>query len=225
MVIIIIHELGHIITSVFFHYSVNKITLYPFGGVTNIEKPINTPLVKELIIAISGIVFQLLLWLILIFLYEKQIITTLTWMTFNRYNFLIIIFNFLPIISLDGYIIFRTLLEFFFPVRLSNFITFNIALITIIIFTLSNIIFEWHNYLIISYLLWQTIKGLKERYIYEEKFYIERYLNSYSFTKNKIITKANKMYKDHYHYLYKESKLFSEKEFLAKRFDKNRVIC
>ena len=56
--IIIIHEIGHYITAKITGLNPIKITIYPYGGITKLNHLINTSTNKELIVAISGIIFQ-----------------------------------------------------------------------------------------------------------------------------------------------------------------------
>ena len=61
--IIIIHELGHYTIAKIIGLNPTKIIIYPFGGITKTVHPINTPIIKELVVSVSGIIFQLLLFL------------------------------------------------------------------------------------------------------------------------------------------------------------------
>ena len=56
--IIIIHELGHYIIAKLLKLNPQKMVIYPFGGITKMDNPVNTSTNKELIVAISGIMFQ-----------------------------------------------------------------------------------------------------------------------------------------------------------------------
>ena len=56
--LIIIHEFGHVITATIYKYRIKKITIYPYGGITEFDTLVNTKIEKDLLIAISGIIFQ-----------------------------------------------------------------------------------------------------------------------------------------------------------------------
>lgn len=47
--LIIIHELGHVIMAIIMRYKVNKIIIYPYGGITNIDTRINTKIENDYI--------------------------------------------------------------------------------------------------------------------------------------------------------------------------------
>ena len=147
--IVIFHELGHILFIKLFNYKIVSINIYPFGGITKINKDINTPVNKELIIAAAGVIFQLLLFIIIIILpisnYNKSL--------FYKYNLSILIFNLLPIIPLDGSIILNSLLNKIFSYKLSYYIYLIISLITLILYILTNYWLSLNNYLIVGLFL------------------------------------------------------------------------
>ena len=93
--IIIVHESGHVITSKLLGYNIISVNIYPFGGITKIDKPLNSSIKKDMLIAISGVLMQLLL-----FLFIKD-------PTNRNYNLTIILFNLLPLIPPgDNYLFF-----------------------------------------------------------------------------------------------------------------------
>ena len=136
--LIIIHELGHYITSIIFKYKVDKIIIYPYGGVTKLNTIINTNITKDLLVAVSGIIFQTLYFIIIFFLYKNNIIREYTYNLFLLYHKSMLIFNLLPILPLDGGKILNLILSKIISFNLSNKLTIYISLITIIIFLQSN---------------------------------------------------------------------------------------
>ena len=50
--LLLIHELGHAITGIILGYKLDKITFYPYGGITLLKYPLNISLKKELLILI-----------------------------------------------------------------------------------------------------------------------------------------------------------------------------
>ena len=69
--LIIVHELGHLIMSRLFKYKVDKIIIYPYGGLTKLDTIINTNICKDLLVAISGVIAQSVYFLIIYFLEIK----------------------------------------------------------------------------------------------------------------------------------------------------------
>ena len=211
--------MGHVFFIKLFGYEISSITIYPFGGITKVNKDINTPLNKEIIIALGGIFFQIILFLI-VFLLP---LTTLTKEIFYTYNITIMLFNMLPIIPLDGSVLASSILAKFASFKSSYLINFFISLITLIVFLSYNVTSSLNNYLIISFLVFKMYEYLKNyRYIYN-RFLLERYLKNYSFP-NISSRKGNLsiLKKDTYQYFIENGRVKSEKIKLKERFDINK---
>ena len=100
--IIIIHELGHYTIAKLNKLNVEKIIIYPYGGLVKMNIPVNTPIKKELYVAISGIIFQTIYFIIITIMYTQGIIRDYIYNLFTIYNKSILMFNILPIHPLDG---------------------------------------------------------------------------------------------------------------------------
>lgn len=215
--IVIFHELGHILFIKLFNYKIVSINIYPFGGITKINKDINTPVNKELIIAAAGVIFQLLLFIIIIILpisnYNKSL--------FYKYNLSILIFNLLPIIPLDGSIILNSLLNKIFSYKLSYYIYLIISFITLILYILTNYWLSLNNYLIVSLFVVKTYYAYKNYNYIFNKFLLERYLNKYEF--KYLSTREGNLdilKLDTYQYFKEKEKVVGEAKKLQERFDK-----
>lgn len=200
MIIILMHEAGHIMTSCFFKWKIKKIMILPFGGLTIFNEKINKPLYQEFIISIMGIIFQI------IFLFP-----------FNKYyNYLIIIFNLLPIYPLDGSKILNILLNKITNFKNSYLYTLYISYITLLIIVFMIIIHkDLILFIIFLPLLFNLNKTYKKRKAYINKFYLERYLYDFNFKKKKIINNVFDMKRDYKHYFILKNKKVVEKEFLT----------
>ena len=220
--IVIIHELGHFFIIKILKYKIVKIDIYPMGGVTTINKKINTKISHELIIAIFGIIFQIILGLIFLMLFKNGLISNNTYEIFNNYNKTIIFFNMLPIIPLDGYIFLRSIWELIFPYKKSFYISFIISIISIILFITYNQIYSLNNYLIISFLIYKIVTVYKDFKYEYYRFLLERYLYNFNYKNIKYENhkKLDLLKKDTYHYFKTNNTYISEKKILAKKFDK-----
>lgn len=209
MIIILIHELGHITTAIMYKWKIEEVIILPFGGITKFQELINKPIYQEFIIAIMGIVFQLL------FCYNLS----------KQYNFLIILFNLLPIYPLDGSKILNLLMNklsnfkfsYLFTIFVSYFFLFFLFFITIMFRDLLFLMTLFSLFL-------QLNKIYKNKEIYINKFYLERYLYSISFKRSKIIKNINQMKRDYIHIFNYLGKYLTEKEILGKLFDKQRNL-
>ncbi len=209
--IVLFHELGHVFFIKLFKYKIKDITIYPFGGITHIDKKINTPLNQELLIALGGILFQIILYLIPL--------NGLTKSYFIKYNTSILLFNLLPIIPLDGSIILNTLLNKIFSFVKSYYLYLIISIISIGGYLYFNYTYSLNNYFIISLFIIKTYEAYKNyQYIYY-RFLLERYLYDYHFKYLSTKKGSLKILKrDTYQYFKEDHNIISEKKKLNNYF-------
>ncbi|MBR1718780.1 MAG: hypothetical protein IJ715_05880 [Bacilli bacterium] len=204
--IIIFHETGHIIASILFNWKIDRVILLPFGGITIFNEYINRPLKEEFIIAITGPLFQSILFLI-----DNNL--------FRTYNLYLLIFNLIPIIPLDGSKILNIFLNKFLPFKMSHIVSIIISFIS-----LSLIFFIKFNLIIYIALIILFIKSFKEliehNYLFN-KFLLERYMNNFKFYKSKIVSDKIYMKRDYKHLFKINNKYIEESVFLLKLFDKS----
>ena len=218
--IVIFHELGHILIIKLLGYKILRVDIYPSGGVTKIDKKINTKISHDLLIASFGVFFQILLYLIFYFLYSFSFIRSSTYELFLTYNTTILIFNLLPIIPLDGYQFLRCIWEILFPFKKAFKISFVISLVSVLLFVTYNQIFSLNNYLIVSFLIYKIIYEYRNFKYQNTRFQLERYLNDFPYSKIKNEKKVDLalLKKDTYHYFKKDNTYLSEKKILEKKY-------
>ncbi|MBQ8192931.1 MAG: hypothetical protein IJZ46_02540 [Bacilli bacterium] len=219
--LILIHETGHFLTSIIFKYKVDKIIIYPYGGITKLNTMINTNIGKDLLIAISGTIVQSIYFIIIIILFNSGIIREYIYNLFLLYHNSMLLFNLLPVLPLDGSKIISLILAKFLNFNLANNLTVFISLITIIILLISKVYENNYSLLLSLGILMQNIyKFYKEiSYIYN-RFLLERYLYNFNYKKNKVINNKDKMYKNRIHFFYKNGIIQDEKAYLKDFFNK-----
>ena len=216
MLLILVHELGHIMVSTFLKWNIDKVIILPLGAFTEFNEPLNRPLIEEFLIAISGVVFQFIFFLLV-----KNIID---YKYFNFINYFIIIFNLLPIYPLDGSKILNVILNVFTSYNSSMIITCIISYISIF---LTAILFFKINKIIILVLFLLFIDVYKldnQRRMLFNKFLLERYLNNYNFKHEKIIKNPKNMKREYRHIFNIDGKYITEKKFLNKMFDFKSIL-
>ena len=220
--IIIVHELGHYIMAKINGLTPEKIIIYPFGGITKMNNLINTQISKELVVAISGILFQSIYYLIILFLYKNNIIREYIFNLYKTYHYSILFFNILPIHPLDGSIILNLLLSYFIPYKITMKLNIIISIITsLIIIKINYYKFNYTTILIISIIIDNILKYYKNiNYIFN-KFLLERYLYKIKLNSTKTIPKIDYMYKEKYHIIKNNNQYLTEKEVLRHRFRRN----
>ena len=209
--LILIHETGHIIMSLFFKWDIDKIIVLPFGGMIKYNELTNRPLIEEFLIGISGVIFQYLLFLIL-----KNIVS---YRYFSFINYFIIIFNLIPIYPLDGSKILNVLFNKITTFRNSILLTLILSYICILI--LSRVFFNINklSILIIYILFKETTKLYNEKEFIFNKFLLERSLYEFKFKHKKTINSVIKMKRDYKHLFKINGKYITEKYYLKNKFD------
>lgn len=213
--IIIIHELGHVLIGLYYKYPLDKIIIYPYGGITKFNTLINTNINKDLLLAISGIIMQSIYYIIITILYNNGYIREYIYNIFTIYHYAIFYFNIMPIIPLDGSKIVNLILSKYLNFNLSNKLSIVISLLTIIIILTSKIFEYNYSFIIILTLLmkniYDTYKNIE--YVYN-KFVLERYLYNITYPHIKIINNTKHMYKNKRHYFNINNKIIKEKDYL-----------
>ena len=219
--LIIVHELGHTITSLYFKYKIDKIIIYPYGGLTKIDKKINTNINNDIIVALSGLIFQSIYFILVLFLYKNNIIREYIYNIFYLYHKSMLIFNIIPIIPLDGSKIVNLILSKYLNYNLANKLTIVISFISIILFLYSNKFDKNYSIIMVLGVLLNNIyKFYKELSFIYNRFLLERYLYNFNYKKYKIINNKDKMYKNRMHYFKYNNKIEKEKEYLERFFKK-----
>ena len=218
--IVLFHELGHIFIIKLLGYKILQVDIYPSGGITKIDKKINTKISHDLLISVFGIFFQIILYFAFYFLYYLSFIRSSTYDLFLTYNTIILIFNLLPIIPLDGYQLLRSIWEMFFPFKKAFNISFVISIVSILLFITYNQFFSLNNYLIISFLIYKIVYECKNFKYQSARFELERYLNElpYSKIKNEKKVDLSLLKKNTYHYFKINNTYVSEKKLLEKKY-------
>lgn len=214
-----IHELGHVFFSKIFNYEIICVELFPYGGLTTTNKRINSSINKDIIINLGGVLFQLL-FLLIIYIFKMHF-NILTYNLFINYNIILIIFNMLPIISLDGNNIIHLILEKRFSYHLSYKINFIVSIVVLILFLLINYLYNIDNYFIILFLLIKSIIYIKNYKYLKKRFLLERYLYDIDYKKIDNNTNSiNDLKKETLHYFKDNNKYINEKKIIKVKFDK-----
>lgn len=213
--LIIFHELGHFLIAILFNVEVDKIYIYPLGGISKFNLALNENSFKEFFILLAGPVFQQLTYFILLsFLPQYASIV-------RTYHYGILIFNLLPIYPLDGGKLIHLLFEIVLPYKLSLIITIRLSyLLTFIYFLLNLSNLKLNVLFITTFLLLKIKRGEDKINISYEKFLLERYLNNYVFKKSKLINHKDKFYKNSRHLIKENNKYYLENEYLAQKYKK-----
>ena len=118
--VVLLHEGAHTVIARLLNYNIENIEIFPFGGVARVEETIALDPRHEMLIALAGPVFNFIL-VIVAFQIGQFIEKPHDLLNFFIYtNFIIGIFNLIPIIPLDGGRIIRAYLSFLVGVKRST---------------------------------------------------------------------------------------------------------
>lgn len=211
--LIIVHEIGHILTGLFFKWKIEKVLIMPIGCITIFKENLNRPIKEELVIAIMGPIFQIIYFLLI------NKIVNYEW--FYNANMSLLIFNLLPVIPLDGSKILHCILDMNFPFRLSHNISILISFLLTICIEIIYLIN--HNLLLFiagTCIFLKIVTEYKEKELRFQKYLIERYLNTFIFNKTIKINNINQMKRNNNHLIYFKDNWISERKYLKYHFKK-----
>lgn len=206
------HEFGHFIIAKIFNWNIDKIYIYPLGGITKFNEKINKPFIEELLVTIAGPIFQIIMAKYLINI-EKDV------MIFNKY---LLLFNLLPIVPLDGGRLLKLITSKLTPFKKSLKATIIISYLTYFIGIIIVIKIKSFFFLLVFITLILKIKEEHNNTNFEyNRFLIERAFHFFNFKKVKVINKIDDMYKYRKNIFKINDRLYTEKElFKCKDFHK-----
>lgn len=176
--VLLLHELGHLFFILIFKYKIEKITIYPFGGVIKFCNK-NDFLYKNYLIILGGVISNFIFFLFF---------RLLNLLTLSNINLYFIILNIIPIFPLDGGRIFILFLSSFLPLKLSKILGYVVSLIlaiSLFIFLYINF-YGIYIYVFLIFFIRINVASL----LFLEKdyhvFLLSKYLNPNSSLKNKV---------------------------------------
>lgn len=217
-IILILHELGHIIFLKKYKRNISSVTFYPFGGIIKHESGCNDKITNELLITCGGLLVNIILAFIFYFLNLE------VWFILNLS---VIIFNIVPIYPLDGGKILHCFLNLFLCYKKTIYVSIVVSVSTIMLILMLNYIycFSLYIYLLMFALFNINIKRIftiKNEYKY---FLANKYLYPNDDLKEKRIYRFNKPLNKIYQgrnciFILDEIKI-KERELLNKYFSYN----
>lgn len=203
--IVIFHEFGHVFFALLFKFKIEEIKIYPFGGITKINYALNESSIKIILLALGGIIFQLILF---VFINDS---------IFIKYNYYLLLFNLLPIIPLDGSKILFEIYTKFFMYKKCILLIIITSIVTVFIYILLNYYYVFNNYLIIILFISKIYEYYKYRKVIYKKFILERLLYNYGYNRIENNIDINNYKKNYRYYYYEDNHIISEKEYLIRK--------
>lgn len=213
--ILLIHDLGHIIFLKFYKYQIYNITILPFGSMINSNMNSNSTTKETLIISLAGVIFQMILFPIFKFL-NIYFMNDISYNIFLNYNQMIILFNLLPIIPLDGSKVLLCFLENLISYKKALKLVNLISILGIIIFMIYLSFNGLNSYLIIMFLLYKTYEEIRNHKYVFNQFLLNRYLSNNVYIKTKYIKRIVDIFKNRFNFIKNQS----EEKFLKAYYNR-----
>ncbi len=149
-VIVIIHEMSHTLVSLGLGYKIEKIEIFPLGGVVKLNKLIGINPNHEILIAGAGPISNIFMALIAYFIVIIYEVNHNLLLYFIYANIIITITNLLPVLPLDGGRIVRAYLSYIIGIKNSTKVIIYISkLVSIVLFFLGIALVRYNKFNII----------------------------------------------------------------------------
>lgn len=223
--VIIIHELGHVIISLVYGWNIKRIDITVCGGFITYDEEIDKPFKEEFLIAISGFLFQLILCVLLSVLNKMGFFSDKLLFMIQKYNLSVFLFNVLPVYPLDGSKVLNVFFNMFLPYKKALKLTTIISIISIIFiffyFLLNGIKIEYSYIMIICFILSKIINLFHDIPYLFNRLLFERYkkpikVRRFCYVKSGHLEGFRRQRK---HYFIINKHCYDERKVLAKRFD------
>lgn len=220
--LILVHESGHYLMARLFHFRVDYVIIYPYGGFVKLNDLINRDIHEELLIASFGVIMQYAVYMVVVLFNHYGYIRDYVLNLYTLYNSQMIFFNLMPIYPLDGSKILNLFLSKFFSYNMANNVTIGLSAILISIVIGLNIFkCNYSNVMIMGVLFTYLYDFFRKRKYLYQRFLLERYLYQIDYPKVTMIKNLRGMYKNRSHLFWCRGGLMEEKEFLKRLFSRH----
>ncbi len=178
LTIIVIHELGHFIAARFFHWHIEKVIFWVFGAVMITSEFGVRKIHEDLIVTIAGPMQHVIIFIFLHLVQPLEIIPPAIIEIAFTYNYILFIFNLLPIFPLDGGKIFFYFLAYFLPYRMARRYVILISLwgsLFIICMQIVFLPFTLTSMLLMVFIFMENRTEWKQQYYHFIRFLLNRF--------------------------------------------------
>jgi len=176
--IVLIHEMGHAFAASFFSWRIKQVLLLPFGGVLEVEEYGNKPIKEELIVTLAGPIQHGWLLLAGLFFHQMNLLSDDLYTTFVEFNIMILIFNCLPILPLDGGKLILLLFSKILPFQQAMQRAIIVSFVFLMIYMCALLIispYHLNGWIIVIFLLFSLYNEWKNRPFVFIRYLIDKY--------------------------------------------------
>lgn len=164
LLVVVGHELGHACMASCFNWKINQITILPFGGELDTDNFGTSPLREELLVVLSGPLFNVACAVMLLFLADTNGVYYVKY--FMQVNLVILLANLLPIWPLDGGKLMNILLSLFCSFREAFNKTLLLSIFLTIFLSVGFLVLNvkiLNGWIFIAFLVFAIWRGFKQR--------------------------------------------------------------
>lgn len=174
--IILIHELGHYVMASRYHWQIQSIVLWVFGGVMHTTEASNRPVKEDIVVTIAGPLQHIWMFAVIYGCTFIDAVPTSVLQTAFYYNWLLLVFNLLPIYPLDGGKLLFYILSLFLPFKKAHQYTYRFSISACILLFLSLILYPFtlSAFLLLIFLIWENYREWKQHPYIFMRFLLHR---------------------------------------------------
>src|SRR5699024_10618542 len=174
--IILIHEIGHYTLANHYQWHIQSIVLWVFGGVMKTTEATNRPIKEDIIVTVAGPLQHIWMFAVIYGCSYIDIIRTSLVQTAFYFNWLLLLFNLLPIYPIAvGKLLFY-ILSLFLPYKKAHQYTYRFSLLACILFVLFLFFnpFTLTAVLLLLFLMWENYQQWRQHPYIFMRFLLQR---------------------------------------------------
>lgn len=174
--IILIHEIGHYTLANHYQWHIQSIVLWVFGGVMKTTEATNRPIKEDIIVTVAGPLQHIWMFAVIYGCSFMDIIPTSLVQTAFYFNWLLLLFNLLPIYPLDGGKLLFYILSLFLPYKKAHQYTYRFSLLACILLVLFLFFnpFTLTAVLLLLFLMWENYQQWRQHPYIFMRFLLQR---------------------------------------------------
>lgn len=170
--------MGHFLAAKYYKWRIQSIVLWVFGGVMKTDESANRPIKEDVIVTVLGPIQHLFIYFFLLLMMYGNVLPDTIIETAIQFNWMILLFNLLPIYPLDGGKLLLYGLSSYLPFRRAHRMTILFSMYAAILIILLQIFvlpFTLSALLIILFLLLENKTEWKNHYYVFIRFLLNRF--------------------------------------------------
>ncbi len=174
-ILVIIHELGHVVAAWSYRWRIESIELLPIGGVAKTDEWGTVPAREEIVVALAGPFHHIWMVLFSLIAYQFGWWSEAWTMYFIEGNLFIALFNLIPIYPLDGGRVLQAALSYVLPYRLCIQVTYWASLCLSLFLIVWGFFSSFPLLTIALFLLITNLKQIRQQRLQYLRFLLHRH--------------------------------------------------